>query len=81
MLMTLLPLGLAAQEELSFRRGNCMPEVNDNGNDNGNGPRRAARRLQPMTGWDATKTYKQLVVLIAFEDLSARDGPGVASYD
>lgn len=81
MLMTLLPLGLAAQEELSFRRGNCMPEVNDNGNDNGNGPRRAARRLQPMTGWDATKTYKQLVVLIEFEDLSFKDGHDVAFYD
>lgn len=80
-LMTMLPLCSMAQEELSFRRGNCMPEVNDNGNDNGNGPRRAARRLQPMTGWDATKTYKQMVVLIEFNDSTFKRADAHGDYD
>ncbi len=92
-LMTMLPLCSMAQEELSFRRGNCMPEVNDNvnvnenenengnENDNGNGPRRAARRLQPMTGWDATKTYKQMVVLFEFTDSAFHREDVRAAYD
>ncbi len=88
-LMTMLPLCSMAQEELSFRRGNCMPEVNDNvnvnengnENENGNGLRRAARRLQPMTGWDATKTYKQMVVLFEFTDSAFHREDVRAAYD
>ena len=95
--MTALPLCTMAQEELSFRRGNCMPEVNDNvnvnenenengngngnENENGNGLRRAARRLQPMTGWDATKTYKQMVVLFEFTDSLFHREDARATYD
>ena len=91
--MTLLPLCSMAQEELSFRRGNCMPELEENGNgngngndngnenENGNGLRRAARRLQPMTGWDATKTYKQMVVLFEFTDSAFHREDVRAAYD
>lgn len=81
-LMTMLPLCSMAQEELSFRRGNCMPDLDENGNENVNGSHRASRRLSPTnTNWDANKTYKQLVVLIEFADLSFKDGHDISFYD
>lgn len=86
-LMTMLPLCSMAQEELSFRRGNCLPDLdenengNGNGNENGNG-RRASRRLSPTnTNWDANKTYKQMVVLFEFTDTLFHREDARATYD
>lgn len=80
--MTALPLCTMAQEELSFRRGNCMPDVNVNDNDDVNGTRRAARRLPAIkTDWDATRTYKQMVVLFEFTDSVFHREDARAAYD
>ena len=82
-LMTLLPLCSTAQEELvNVRRGDCTPGINDNGNEDGNGPRRASRRLPAIrTNWDPNKTYKQMVVLFEFSDSTFQREDANATYN
>lgn len=82
-LMTLLPLCSTAQEELvNVRRGDCTPGINDNENEDGNGPRRASRRLPAIrTNWDPNKTYKQMVVLFEFSDSVFHREDARAAYD
>ena len=79
MLLMLLPLRAMAQgEELTVLRGDCTPVASD---DAGN-PHRAARRLpKPNTSWDATKTYKQLVILFSFSDTDFKEEHTVEYYD
>ncbi len=66
-LLTLLPLSLAAQDELiQIRRGDCMPDVTDEA--------ALARGTKPRylpaikKDWDPNRTYKQLVILVSFSD-------------
>ena len=64
--MTLLPLHLMAQgQDVFFRKGNCIPTITD-----AVGHRAAHRALLPTpnTKWDASKTYKQMVILFSFTD-------------
>ena len=64
-LLLLFPLCMMAQgEEFSILKGDCMPEVAASGGDS----RPSRRALVPITEWDATKTYKQMVVLLSFAD-------------
>ena len=65
LLMTLLPLRLLAQgQDVVFKRGNCIPVVA-----NAAGHRAAHRVLPtPNTKWDASKVYKQMVILFTFSD-------------
>ena len=66
LLMTLLPLHLMAQgQDVFFRKGNCIPTITD-----AVGHRAAHRALLPTpnTKWDASKTYKQMVILFSFTD-------------
>jgi M6 family metalloprotease domain len=65
LLLSLFPLrSLAQGEELTIIKGDCMPEVFHDGDSH-----RASRRLpKRKTDWDASKTYKQMVVLFSFSD-------------
>jgi len=65
LLMTLLPLRLLAQgQDVVFKRGNCIPVVANAAS------HRAAHRVLPTpnTKWDASKVYKQMVILFSFAD-------------
>ena len=67
LLTALFPLCLCAQEELTVVRGDCMPAPAELSSIN-----RAAqtpRRLPAVKDvWDANRIYRQLVVLVNFED-------------
>ncbi len=67
LLTALFPLCLCAQEELTVVRGDCMPAPAELSSVN-----RAAqnsRRLPAVRDvWDANRIYRQLVVLVNFED-------------
>ena len=72
-LMTMLPLCSMAQEELSFRRGNCMPE-GEAGGGVAAGQGNAMRRLPSVNkNWDANRVYRQLVILISFSDTDFKE--------
>lgn len=79
MLLLLLPLrSLAQGEELMVVRGNCTPVVLDDADNS----HRAARRLPEInTSWDATKTYKQLVILLSFSDTDFKEEHTTEYYD
>ena len=79
LLLTLLAsLSLSAQEDdLQIVKGNCIPDLED-------GTHRAPglHKLPAIkTDWDATKTYKQLVVLVEFSDLTFRENHDVEFYE
>lgn len=77
MLLILLPLRLMAQgEELTIIKGDCMPEIFNDGDSH-----RASRRLpKRKTDWDASKTYKQMVVLFSFSDQDFSENDPKAYY-
>lgn len=68
-LFAFLPLTSMAQDELMVRRGGCMPAVETAAN-GGTAQRVAAQRRLPAinTGWDSTRIYRQLVILMSFSD-------------
>lgn len=64
----LASLSVSAQD-FQIIRGNCLPDLED-------GTHRApGRRVLPAINkqWDATKTYKQAVILIEFDELTPDD--------
>lgn len=65
LLLSLFPLrSLAQGEELTIIKGDCMPDFFHDGDSH-----RASRRLpKRKTDWDASKKYKQIVVLFFFSD-------------
>ena len=69
MLLMLCLLTATAQT----RRGNCMPGLTAAAAAADGSAAAAARQkriwLQPNSRWDASKTYRQLVVLVSFADL------------
>lgn len=71
LLTALLPLCVNAQEELEVQHGDCLPTGLPQ-QSYADGSRLSAPHRLPAinTEWDATKTYKQLVVLVEFSDLS-----------
>lgn len=67
LLSLFLSLRIMAQgEEFTFRKGDCMPFVSETSA----GSHRAARRAlpTPKTDWEASKVYKQMVILFTFSD-------------
>ena len=78
LMLTLLPLCAAAQGDW-IRKGDCLPPA-----DGEAATLRAkdVRRLPtPRTSWDASKTYKQLVILVSFKDCDfSREDP-LGDYD
>ena len=66
-LLTLLPLSLAAQDELiQIRRGDCMPDLTVEA---GHRLGAKARYLPAINNqWDPNRIYKQLVILFSYSD-------------
>ena len=82
MLLALLPLRLAAQEEIEFVKGGCTPDLPVQGTESSNLESASRRRLAaPQTTWDASKTYKQLVILFTFSDLDFQEEHTRDFYD
>lgn len=74
----LASLLLSAQEDFQIVKGNCLPDQE------GGGSHRALGRYKlqkPRKDWDATKTYKQLVILVEFADLSFAEAHDKAFYE
>ena len=74
----LASLSLSAQEDFQIVKGNCLPDLE------GGGSHRALGRYKlqtPRKDWDATKTYKQLVILVEFADLSFAEAHDKAFYE
>ena len=67
--MVFLPLCVSAQEEWTIQRGDCLPTGLPK-HSYANGERLAGPRRLPAIkdDWDATKTYRQLVILMEFVD-------------
>lgn len=65
----LASLSLSAQEDFQIVKGNCLPDLE------GGSHRASGRHKLPAINkqWDATKTYKQAVVLIEFDELTPED--------
>lgn len=77
LMVTLASLPLRAQEVVVYR-GDCMPP----GEEEATTHRAALRRLPSRkTDWDATKTYKQLVILVEFSDSLFQRGEGQTGED
>ena len=67
LLTLLLSLHTLAQgEDFSFMKGNCMPSISEEVTDNRHDTRRTLPVPRPQ--WDATKVYKQMVILFTFSD-------------
>lgn len=80
--LALWPLRLAAQEEIEFVRGGCTPDLTERGSESRNLASASRRKLSaPITTWDASKTYKQLVILISFSDLDFQEEHTKEFYD
>ena len=80
LLATLLALPSLAQD-MSFRRGNCLPEGEvdaDVAASHGN----AVRRLPSVNkNWDAGRVYHQLVILVSFSDTDFKEEDPQTFYD
>jgi M6 family metalloprotease-like protein len=71
-------LGASAQSEVRVIKGHCLPEGFELKTNRGG---YATRALKPNTQWDATRTYRQLVVLVEFTDSTfAKDKPDPRAY-
>ena len=71
LLTALLPLCVHAQEEWTIQRGDCLPTGLPKQSYANRTRLVGSHRLPTVNDqWDATKTYKQLVVLVEFTDLS-----------
>ena len=69
LLTALLPLCLCAQEEWEPQRGGCLPSGLPQQSYVSSSRLLAPRRLPAInTEWDATKVYKQAVILIEFDE-------------
>lgn len=80
--LALWPLRLAAQEEIEFVRGGCTPDLTERGSESRNLASASRRKLSaPITTWDASKTYKQLVILLSFSDLDFQEEHTKEFYD
>ncbi len=76
MLLMAEVLTLQAQD-FAVRRGLCTPGAGDNG-----AVTRASQRRLPVVNkdWDASKTYKQMVILVSYSDLDFVDDDPQAKY-
>lgn len=80
LLTTLLALPSPAQD-MSLRRGNCMPE-GEAGGGVAAGQGNAMRRLPSVNkNWDANRVYRQLVILISFSDTDFKEEDPQAFYN
>lgn len=67
LVLSLFSLSSMAQGDWVIQRGGCTPDLTDDASAH----RAAGRRLPAInTSWDASKTYKQMVVLFYFSDVS-----------
>ena len=68
LLLAMAFMTMTAQDEFQIVRGDCMPAGYSIA-DGGNAPLKAPRRLPAInTEWDASRTYRQLVILVSFSD-------------
>ena len=80
--LALLPLRLQAQEVIEFVKGGCTPNLTDRSAELSAQASSSRRKLgAPQKRWDANKTYKQLVILVAFSDLEFQEAHTRAFYD
>lgn len=70
-LTALLPLCVLAQEEWEVRHGGCLPTGLPQHSYANSSPPLSSRRLPAINDqWDATRVYKQAVILIEFDELT-----------
>ena len=70
-LTALLPLCVLAQEEWEVRHGGCLPTGLPQHSYANSSPLLSSRRLPAINDqWDATRVYKQAVILIEFDELT-----------
>lgn len=76
-LVGLFPL-VAQAQDIEVVRGDCTPDLTD-----GDGLTRGTRRQLPKIrkDWDASKVYKQMVVLVSFRDVDFRVEDPHTVYD
>ena len=68
-LLCMTAQGMGAQERGTFAgRPSCTPYLHEAAMSRGEAPRRSV--YNPIQTWDATRTYRQLVVLVEFADAS-----------
>ena len=67
---------MAQGEDLRVMKGGCLPSVSDDGTSH-----RSLRRVPAARqDWDASKTYRQLVILISFSDTEFKDNHTLEYY-
>jgi len=67
---------MAQGENLRVMKGGCLPSVSDDGTSH-----RSLRRVPAARqDWDASKTYRQLVILISFSDTEFKDDHTLEYY-
>lgn len=75
-----LSLITSLAQDMSFRRGNCMPDVT--ADDVAAGRSETMRRLPNINkNWDANRVYRQLVILLSFADTDFQDENPQSYYD